>query len=176
MTGVTVSGARGYRFALHQPNVVPPHLSHNVVVPHNNVFNSNNRAEYAVEIRYRTTRPFGNITQKGQSGNKGGYWKIQLPQGEPSCLFRGPTGVTNAVRARGLPINDNQWHVLRCVATPTNVKLYVDGVFRGRNTGTTGSIANIVPLQIGGKLNCDQVETTCDYFSGDVDYMRIESS
>jgi hypothetical protein len=176
LTGVSVDGSTGYRFALHQPNVVEPHISHNVVVPHNSALNPNNRAEYAVEIRYRTTRPFGNITQKGQAGNRGGYWKIQLPQGEPSCLFRGPTGVTNSTRARGFPVNDGQWHVVRCVATPTDVKLYVDGVFRGRNTGTTGSIANTVPLQIGGKLNCDQVETTCDYYSGDVDYLRIESS
>jgi hypothetical protein len=176
VTGVNVNGATGYRFALHQPNVVEPHISHNALVPTRSALNPNNRAEYAVEIRYRTDRPFGNITQKGQAGNRGGYWKIQLPQGEPSCLFRGPTGVTNATRARGLPINDNQWHVVRCVATPTDVKLYVDGVLRGRNTGTTGAIANAQPVQVGGKINCDQVETTCDYFSGDVDYLRIESS
>jgi hypothetical protein len=174
--GVSFGGATGYRFADHQPNQVPPHISHNALVPTRSALNPNNRAEYAVEIRYRTTKPFGNITQKGQAGNRGGYWKIQLPQGEPSCLFRGPTGVTNAVRARGLPINDGQWHVVRCVATPTDVKLYVDGVYKGRNTGTTGAIANAVPLQVGGKINCDQEETTCDYYSGDVDYLRIESS
>lgn len=176
VTGVSYDGSTGYRFARHPPNQPPAHISHNVVVPHNSALNPNNRAEYAVEIRYRTTNKFGNITQKGQAGNRGGYWKIQLPQGEPSCLFRGPGGVTNAVRAKGMPINDGEWHTVRCEATPTEVRLYVDGDFIGRNRGTTGTISNTAPLQVGGKINCDQIERTCDYFGGDVDYLRIESS
>ena len=31
-------------------------------------------------------------------------------------------------------------------------------------------------MTIAGKGNCDQVEITCDYFSGDIDYVRIETS
>jgi hypothetical protein len=30
-------------------------------------------------------------------------------------------------------------------------------------------------MTIGGKLNCDQQQTTCDYFVGDIDYVIIES-
>jgi hypothetical protein len=40
----------------------------------------------------------------------------------------------------------------------------------------TGTIANTRPLTIAGKLNCDQVNTTCDYFAGDLDYLKIETS
>jgi hypothetical protein len=31
-------------------------------------------------------------------------------------------------------------------------------------------------LTIAGKLNCDQVNTTCDYFAGDLDNLKIETS
>jgi hypothetical protein len=40
--------------------------------------------------------------------------------------------------------------------------------------GPTGDITNTVPLTIGGKLNCDQISVTCDYFVGEIDYIRIE--
>jgi hypothetical protein len=52
----------------------------------------------------------------------------------------------------------------------------VDGVVTGRNSNATGSIANTKPLTIAGKLNCDQVNTTCDYFAGDIDYVKIQRS
>jgi PKD repeat protein len=52
--------------------------------------------------------------------------------------------------------------------------MYVDGVRRSRSTGPTGTIANTWDLTIGGKGTCDQVKTTCDYFVGDIDYVRIE--
>jgi hypothetical protein len=51
-----------------------------------------------------------------------------------------------------------------------------DGVVTGRNFNATGSIANTRPLSIAGKLNCDQVNTTCDYFAGDLDYVKIQRS
>ncbi len=125
-------------------------------------------------MRLRTTNKFGNVVQKGQAGAKGGYWKIQLPQAEPACLFRGPGGVTNAVRAKGKPLNDGGWHTIRCVATPAEVKMWLDGVYIGRNGGSTGDIVNNQPVYIGGKGNCDQVKITCDYFGGDIDYVRLE--
>jgi hypothetical protein len=28
-------------------------------------------------------------------------------------------------------------------------------------------------MTIGGKISCDQIEVTCDYFSGEIDYIRI---
>ena len=33
-----------------------------------------------------------------------------------------------------------------------------------------------MPLTIGGKVDCDQVKVTCDYFAGDIDWVRIEAS
>jgi hypothetical protein len=33
-----------------------------------------------------------------------------------------------------------------------------------------------MPLSIGGKVQCDQIDDTCDYFSGDIDWVRIEAS
>lgn len=175
-TGITVDGATGYSFERLKPNTPPAHPGHNVIVPHAAALNPGDRAEYAVEIRYRTTNPFGNIVQKGQATTRGGYWKIQLPQGEPSCLFRGPGGETNAIRARGKRIDDGQWHVVRCVATPTEARLYIDGLYIGRNGGTTGQIANTKALTVGGKGDCDQVKVTCDYFGGDIDYVKLEGS
>jgi hypothetical protein len=56
------------------------------------------------------------------------------------------------------------------------VVMTVDGVVTGRNTNPTGSIANNKPLVIGGKLNCDQVNITCDYFAGDIDYVKLQTS
>jgi PKD repeat protein len=170
-TGVTFDGATGYRFERLTPNTPPARPEHNVVVPHSASLNPNTGA-YSVEVRYRTDNPFGNLIQKGQATTRGGYWKIQLPLGEPNCLFRGPTGVTNAVRAN-VAIDDNEWHVIRCDRTDDAVEMFVDGVFAGRNTGTTGPIANDQPLSFGGKSNCDQIEVTCDYFGGHVDWVRI---
>lgn len=170
--GASGDGATGYRFARLRPNTPPTHPEHNVLVPHDGRLNPEDNS-YTVEIRYRTTNSFGNLIQKGQAGAQGGYWKIQLPKGEPSCLFRGATGITNAVRARGTPINDGLWHTVMCRRTTDAVELFVDGAFIGRNRGLTGAIANTEPLSLGGKYFCDQVKITCDYFGGDVDWVRI---
>ena len=51
----------------------------------------------------------------------------------------------------------------------------VDGTVVARLTGPTGSISNNWPLSIGGKYDCDQINVTCDYFAGDVDWVRIET-
>ena len=54
--------------------------------------------------------------------------------------------------------------------------MWVDGVITGRNSNPTGTIANTKPLSIAGKLNCDQVTVTCDYFAGDIDHVEIQRS
>ncbi len=51
----------------------------------------------------------------------------------------------------------------------------VDGEVTHFNPGVTGSISNDWPLSIGGKASCNQINVTCDYFSGDIDYIRFES-
>jgi hypothetical protein len=56
------------------------------------------------------------------------------------------------------------------------VTMVIDGVVTGRNRNATGNISNTRPVTIAGKGNCDQVEVTCDYFSGDIDHVRIETS
>ena len=43
-------------------------------------------------------------------------------------------------------------------------------------SGNTGTISNTRPLTIGGNLICDQVTTSCDYYTGDIDYITISSS
>jgi len=83
----------------------------------------------------------------------------------------GSTASSGAVR-----VNDGQWHVVRCERTSSGVTMTVDGVVTGRNRNPTGTIANTRPLTIAGKLNCDQLNTTCDYFAGDLDYLKIETS
>jgi len=175
LTGVTFeNGTTGYRFPRLKPNTPPAVPEHNVLVPHSDTLNPG-VGDYSVEVRYRTTNPFGNLIQKGQSTTKGGYWKIQLPQGEPACLFRDAARNTNAVRSANR-IDDGAWHTIKCVNTAGDqgqVELFIDGVLAGRNRGVMGSIANTQPLSFGGKNDCDQVNTTCDYFGGDVDFVHI---
>ena len=63
--------------------------------------------------------------------------------------------------------------MLGCVKTPTQIELWVDGVRVGRKRATTGYIDNNWPMTIGGKHSCNQGKVTCDYFSGDIDYVRL---
>lgn len=172
ITGITFDGATGYRFPRLQPNTPPAHPEHLVSVADNPFLDPGDASFYAVEIRYRTTNKFGNLIQKGQSGARGGQFKIQLPKGRPSCYFKGPLGRVGT--GAPSPINDGAWHVLRCEHTATSTTFYVDGVRVGRKNGMTGTIDNKVALTIAGKPNCDQIEITCDYFGGDIDYVRIE--
>ncbi|MFZ2502548.1 MAG: laminin G domain-containing protein [Nocardioides sp.] len=169
-TGIVVDGATGYRWAYKGPNSLPVAPERIINVADNARLDPMNDT-YTLEIRFRTSRTFGNIVQKGQSATPGGQVKIQNPQGRPSCLFKGPSGQVG-VRAV-TPLNNNVWHTLRCVKTSTNLTMYVDGVYVGRKTGTTGIINNNQPYSIGGKTNCDQVVTTCDYYTGDIDYITI---
>jgi hypothetical protein len=131
--------------------------------------------DYAVELRMRTTHSFGNVIQKGQATTRGGYFKFQAPSGKISCLFRGSVGDSTA-SSGAVRVNDGQWHTVRCERTATGVVMTVDGVVTGRNRNRSGTIANTRPLTIAGKLNCDQVEITCDYFAGELDYVKIETS
>jgi Laminin G domain len=112
---------------------------------------------------------------EGQSGSAGGYFKFEQPNGKVSCLFRGSAGSSTA-SSGAVRVNDGRWHVVRCERTSSSVTMTVDGAVMGRNRNPTGTIANTRPLTIAGKLNCDQVNTTCDYFAGDLHYLQIETS
>ena len=174
-TGVALTdGGIGYRFPYVKPNTPPADPAHLVTIPDNDRLDPGT-GNFAVEIRMRTTHSFGNVIQKGQAGSKGGYWKFQQPSGKITCLFRGSagssTGTSGTVR-----VNDGNWHTVRCERTSSMVTMLVDGRVTSRNRNATGTISNTRPVTIAGKGNCDQVEITCDYFSGDIDYVRIETS
>lgn len=171
-TGVVFDGATAYRFAYLQPNTPPAHPEHIVTIPDAPQLDPGT-SDYAVTVRFRTTRKFGNILQKGQSGAIGGMWKFQAPKGIVHCLFRGSND-ERATAGSGVALNDGQWHTVRCDRTATRVTMTVDGVVTGIKNGSTGNISNSKPLTIAGKPNCDQITISCDYFVGDIDYVRIE--
>jgi hypothetical protein len=169
-TGFVFDFATGYHWPRRNPTEPPPSPERVIVIPDNPNLDPLTDT-YTVELRYRTKEKFGNITQKGQATTRGGQWKIQNPQGRPSCLYKGSI-TRGAVRSPAY-LNDNAWHTLLCVKTPTAVELWVDGVRVGRKNGAVGNIDNSFPMTIGGKISCDQIEVTCDYFSGEIDYIRI---
>ena len=173
--GMALSGGgTGYRFPYLKPNTPPADPEHLVVVPHDERLNPGSGA-LAVEFRMRTTHSFGNIIQKGQSGSPGGYWKFQQPNGKVECLFRGSAGSSTASSGT-VRVNDGLWHTVRCERTSSSVVMKVDGVVTGRNFNPTGTIANTKRLSIAGKYSCDQVKVTCDYFVGDLDYVKLQTS
>jgi Laminin G domain len=171
-THVTIGGATGYRFPWLAPDTPPPHREHLVVVPGDDRLNPGTR-DYAVTVRLRTTYRFGNIIQKGQATVPGGYFKFQIPNGILQCLFRGSAGSLMVSSPRAL--NDGGWHTVRCARTGNRVTLIVDGRLVARRTGATGRIANSWPLTIGGKISCDQVDVTCDYYPGYLDRVEIDA-
>ncbi len=131
---------------------------------------------FSVEIRYRSTDKFGNVIQKGQAKTAGGQVKFQQPKGVISCMFKSPTG--QAAIGSKTPLNDGQWHVVRCDRTSSDVTMYVDGVLRNRIRKPTGTINNTKAWTLGGKLDCDTSDPTvgadsCDYFPGDIDYVHL---
>ncbi len=137
--------------------------------------------DYAVTVRFRTTTTAGNIIQKGQALTPGGFFKWQIPAGRLSCLFLSRDSQGNVVGQREVhaprALNDGSWHTVRCEKTVDQVTMTIDGSTVVRSgTGPIGPIANTMPLSIGGKYQCDEVTVDCDYFVGDIDWVRIEAS
>jgi Concanavalin A-like lectin/glucanases superfamily len=133
-------------------------------------------SNFTVEFRMRSTDKFGNILQKGQARTAGGQVKFQQPVGFVSCMFKSPTA-QRAVKS-SIATNDGQWHIIRCERTPSEIRLYIDGVLNKRLGGSTGNINNTKPWTIGGKFECNTSDPTqgadsCDYFPGDIDWIRI---
>jgi len=176
-TGITYDGATGYRWPFTKPNE-PPAKPERLVTVDDARLNPGS-GDYAVTLRFRTTHSFGNILQKGQAGTPGGYWKFQNVRGKVTCLFRGRaddgTVQSKAVNSGDIPLDDGAWHVLVCERTSDRLTLTIDGSRVRRGYGPTGNITNKRPLTIGGKLDCDQINVTCDYFAGEIDYVRIDN-
>lgn len=152
---------------------VPYGLEHLITVPDADDGSLDPGAgDFTVEFRFKTKENFGNIMQKGQARTVGGQVKFQIPKGKLSCMFRTPEGIATATSGATL-LNDDLWHDVRCVRTSTSVTLYADGVQVGRKNGFTGNLDNKKPWTIGGKHECDAVIVTCDYFAGEIDYVKM---
>ncbi len=136
---------------------------------------------FSVELRFRSGSYVGNIVQKGQNGNPTGAWKLEQPSGFAGCAFKDANGVLKGVTGRTLT-SDDEWHVVRCeldrdFGDHGGLRLLVDGVVDQVNVFDEpfGAVANDQPMVVGGKINCDQIAITCDYFMGEIDYIEIRS-
>ena len=172
--GASYDGATGYRWAYASPTA-PPAKPGRIASVVTSPYLDPGDGDYTVEFRYRTTRNFGNVLQKGQNATAGGYFKFEQPNGFMTCMFKDRNGGQKAVISP-IATNDGAWHVIRCELSSWGVRLYVDGVQVVSGRRTLANISNSWPLTIGGKGDCDQIVVTCDYFTGDIDYVRIEKS
>ena len=174
-TGVSVMGATVYRWPFASPTAPPP-KPERIVQANSNSLNPGS-GTYTVSLRYRTTQHFGNIVQKGQAGSAGGYFKVENPRGQINCVFRGVVSgklVRKAVTSPAVS-SDGNFHVATCTRTSNALTLTIDGSVVDTAHGSTGNISNTRPVTIGGKLNCDQVKTTCDYYTGDIDWVKLSN-
>ena len=133
---------------------------------------------FAVTVRFRTLQQsFGNMVQKGQASNPGGFWKVESNRGQVKCVFRGTDAgggiLSNGVTSGAKPLNDGAWHKINCERTRDRLTMTIDGARVRHAPGRTGTISNAAPLTIGGKGTCDQVQVSCDYYVGHMDYLRI---
>jgi hypothetical protein len=163
----------GYRFGRLQPDTPPTHPQHLVTVPDYPALDPGARL-FTIAVRLRTIYHFGNIVQKGQATVAGGSYKMQIPSGKVQCWFRGAAGQVLVTAPRA--INDGGWHTVVCTRYADGVGMSIDGTRVAWRYGATGNIANSWPLSIGGKTTCDQVSVGCDYFAGDLDYIRIDAT
>ncbi len=169
-TGVKYDGATAYRFpTAGRYDLRPQHL---VTVPNSDRLNPGT-SRYVVSVRFRTARDFSNVVQKGQGATAGGNWKVEVYNGRVICLFRAGNRSDAAVRSKER-IDDGRWHSIRCGRSGYSATLYVDGKLQDTRSGISGSLRNSWELSIGGKSRCDQKRVICDYFAGDIDYVRIQ--
>lgn len=169
-TGVTGSGATFYRFPFVK-GLSKAYLPERLVKVGDTASLDPQGSSYTVTFRMRTKQGWVNVIQKGQSGAAGGFWKFELDDGYMQCLFRGPNGsFSRYSKAR---VNDGAWHTISCSRTASGVSMTVDGVATATRSGWTGPIDNKAPVSIGGKSSCNGTTTGCDYFSGDLDWVRI---
>lgn len=127
---------------------------------------------FAVEVRLKTTVNDGNVTQKGQSGG-GSYWKMELHDGGfAHCVFKG-TKATVSLDSDD-KVTNGQWRTVRCERLSNRVVMYVDGVEQSNQSVVTGDLTSSWEQVIGGKARCASDSVECDYFRGDLDYVRFE--
>lgn len=169
--GVTDGDTTAYRFPDIAPNSGPVRPGHMVALPGSALLDPGD-ADFRVTIRFRTSSTPANLVQKGQSGTGEGLWKIELDKGRVRCVFSGEGGVGLSVAAKEA-VDDGEWHTVACERTAAGVTVDLDGEQRTKD-GPTGRIANDVAVVVGGKRTCNQQSVGCDYFSGDIDFIRVE--
>ncbi len=146
---------------------------------------------FAVQLRFRTGAQHPNLVQKGQGGTAGGFWKVEVstPAGSSRarvlCYFeQSATARVGAYSdAAQVDVADGAWHTVRCARSApsggrSTVTVTVDGWHAVSASGALGAVDNGRPLVVGGKSECGPAwgGTDCDYFSGLVDYVRVEST
>ena len=168
-TGVSFGNRVGYRFP-YISGSAGPRPEHILQVPESSLLDPD-LAQFTVSLRFRTTHAYANLVQKGQSNMAGGYWKVDMRSGVLTCLFRDGAGGQSTTSTR-VRINDGAWHTIKCTRTTSSVVMYVDGLWRDTRPNPTSSINNTAPLTIAGKPFCGG-SVGCDYWSGDLDFVRI---
>jgi hypothetical protein len=148
-----------------------PPADHLVVVGNNAQLNPGS-SDFAVTVRFKTARVSSNVVQKGQATTAGGDWKVEIHNGLATCLFRG-SGGQRAVLSTSR-VNNGVFHTVRCDRTSSAVSITVDGTRQRTLMGSTGSIANTLEMAIGGKSRCNEDTVGCDFFAGDIDYVRVQ--
>jgi len=175
----TGDGSLAYRFpGPHFASYNPEKL---VLIPDDGERLDPGTQPYAVTIRFRTSAPRPNIVQKGQNNVRGGFMKLVLKNGWPRCHYEDGNQNIKAigfVNTNVPKVNDNRWHTLRCERTATGVRVTLDAGTANEATrfisGTIGRVDNSRPFFIGGKLDCNREGVTCDFFDGQLDWVRIE--
>ncbi len=133
--------------------------------------------DFSVALRLRFTQAIGNVLQKGQSGTAGGMYKLQLDDGDGRILCRYVSDTGSGGVWSPEPINDGKWHVVTCTRTASAVTITVDGTHTATINHSTGAVTSKLPLAIGGKSACKAVHGfDCDYFDGQIDWLRISST
>lgn len=171
-THTWTGNGRGFKWPHTSPTAPPAKPERLVTVPDDPSLDPRS-GPYSVSFRFRTTANFGNYLQKGQATTPGGQMKVQAPKGRVSCLFKG--SLQRSATSSKTPLNDGEWHVVTCLKDDRGVTMYVDGEFRNRNRRDPGYIDNNFPFTIGGKPECDQIKVSCDYFVGQIDWVRIDA-
>ncbi len=168
-----VGGKVGYGFPSLPNGAGPVHPGHLATVPSSARLNPGTGTfSVSVTTRFGADARFRNLMQKGQTGTRGGLYKLEVDGGVVVCLFSGSTGKAKVSSGK---INDLAWHAVTCTRTAGAVTMTVDGTVTQTAAVATGVIANDSVLAIGGKQDCDQVLVDCDYFAGTVDRVSISA-
>jgi hypothetical protein len=126
-------------------------------------------ANITASIRLKTTvapaTPGWDLIRKGYYASPGGEYKMgEQPSGQVSCGFKGSRGY--AELTAGPRVNDNVWHTVQCVKTPTSIAVVIDGQ-RFSMRGAVGSISNRDVVPIGARPGSE-------YFHGLLDEASIQ--